>query len=334
MYTDESTCGSVKTVSPHQATDSPRSAGSVMSTSSVPIGWLMVHDGHWHHHIKISDTAVPTVMSSGQAHMPVCSPLTAPQPACVPPQASTRRATPEQPRWVSTCQGQKGSGEKVSEVGVIKQSSSFFTAHGSWVTPKPPRSEHPVARSLISSWPWVWPADLLKAVGLVSGPSGIPAWRPFPRVGMGGTGQLKQDGLTQICTLVEKTLSTWEGLFKEFILNWRIFVLQYCVGFFHIITWISRKYIRVLSLWTTPCSPLPPFQTVTGCCVQLSVWYSTLPLAPYFAYGTVCFQATLSVHLTFSFPAVSKVYSLCLCPYSCPANRFISTIFLDSMYMC
>ena len=33
-------------------------------------------------------------------------------------------------------------------------------------------------------------------------------------------------------------------------------------------------------------------------------------------------------------PAVSTVCSLCLHVYSCPANRFISTIFLDSIYMC
>ena len=33
------------------------------------------------------------------------------------------------------------------------------------------------------------------------------------------------------------------------------------------------------------------------------------------------------------FPIVSKVHSLCLRLYSCPTNRFISTIFLDSTYM-
>ena len=32
-------------------------------------------------------------------------------------------------------------------------------------------------------------------------------------------------------------------------------------------------------------------------------------------------------------PLFPQVFSLCLCLYSCPANRFISTIFLDSIYM-
>ena len=33
-------------------------------------------------------------------------------------------------------------------------------------------------------------------------------------------------------------------------------------------------------------------------------------------------------------PLCPQVHSLHLCLYSCPANRFISTIFLDSIYMC
>ena len=46
------------------------------------------------------------------------------------------------------------------------------------------------------------------------------------------------------------------------------------------------------------------------------------------------FSATLSVHPTLSFPrCVHNVCSLCLSLYSCPANTFISAIFLDSVYM-
>ena len=110
------------------------------------------------------------------------------------------------------------------------------------------------------------------------------------RVGMGGTGQLKQDGLMQIFNLVEKILSTWEGLFKEFILNWRIFVLQYCVGFFHIITWISHKYTCVLSLLNYPRSPTPSVPDCHGvlcgafCVIQhlpisslFRIWHCMLP---------------------------------------------------------
>ena len=33
-------------------------------------------------------------------------------------------------------------------------------------------------------------------------------------------------------------------------------------------------------------------------------------------------------------PAVSQICSLCIRLYSCPANMFISTIFLDSIHMC
>ena len=44
------------------------------------------------------------------------------------------------------------------------------------------------------------------------------------------------------------------------------------------------------------------------------------------------FNATLSICPTLSFPyCVHKYCSLCLCLCSCPANRFISTIFLGSI---
>ena len=44
-------------------------------------------------------------------------------------------------------------------------------------------------------------------------------------------------------------------------------------------------------------------------------------------------NTTLSIHPALSFLTVSTVHSLCLCPYSRPANRVISSVFLDSIYM-
>ena len=46
----------------------------------------------------------------------------------------------------------------------------------------------------------------------------------------------------------------------------------------------------------------------------------------------VCVNATLSVHPSLP-PLGAQVHSLHLHLYSCPPNRFISTIFLDSVYM-
>ena len=54
--------------------------------------------------------------------------------------------------------------------------------------------------------------------------------------------------------------------------------------------------------------PISPLQVVTEPQCELPVSYSKFPLAVYFTYGGVCFQATLSIRLTLSFPT--------LCPQS------------------
>ena len=38
---------------------------------------------------------------------------------------------------------------------------------------------------------------------------------------------------------------------QQFIFNWRIIALRYCVGFCHPATWISHRYTYVPSSWTT-----------------------------------------------------------------------------------
>ena len=57
---------------------------------------------------------------------------------------------------------------------------------------------------------------------------------------------------------------------------------------------------------------------------------------PIYICWCICFHAALSIHPTLSFLPLTLVRkcSLCLCLHGCPANRFISTIFLDSICMC
>jgi len=67
---------------------------------------------------------------------------------------------------------------------------------------------------------------------------------------------------------------------------------------------------------------------------DLPVLYNSFPLTilPMVMYMFQCYSLicpTLSL-LPLLCP---QIYSLCLCLYSCLANRFISTIFLDSIYM-
>ena len=67
------------------------------------------------------------------------------------------------------------------------------------------------------------------------------------------------------------------------------------------------------------------------------VSYTKFPLAPYFinTYGKVCATVLLSQLFLPRPPLLCpKVCPLYLCLLCCPANRIISTIFLDSIYMC
>ena len=79
----------------------------------------------------------------------------------------------------------------------------------------------------------------------------------------------------------------------------------------------------------------PPFQIVTEPLSEFPESYCKFPLAIYFTYGIVNFHVNLSTHLTLSLlPSPHVLRSVfCLFLRCCPENKFISTIFLDSMYM-
>ena len=124
------------------------------------------------------------------------------------------------------------------------------------------------------------------------------------------------------------------------IFNWRIIALQCCAGFWHRTMWISLQYTYVPFFLTLLLIACPPHSTPLG-------YYRVPDWAPYviqqlptsylfYIWWCICFNVALSIHPTLSFPTVSaSLFSTSVSLfYSCPANRFISTIFLDSTYMC
>ena len=86
-----------------------------------------------------------------------------------------------------------------------------------------------------------------------------------------------------------------------------------------------------------PTLPIPPLQVVTEHQADLPVQCSCFPLASCFTFGSVYMSVLLS-HFVPASPSPSpcpQVHSLRLRLYSCPAPRFIRTVFLfDSIYMC
>ena len=99
--------------------------------------------------------------------------------------------------------------------------------------------------------------------------------------------------------------------------------------------WINCKYTCIPSFLNLLPIPPPSHPSRSSqstrlsflCYTATSHYLCVLHMVMYI------FQSTLSIHPPLSFPTVSTVHSLCLCLYSFPANRFIGTIFLDSMYM-
>ena len=122
---------------------------------------------------------------------------------------------------------------------------------------------------------------------------------------------------------------------RFFFFNWRIIALQYCVCFC-CITRIGYMYTYVPSLLNLPyiSNLLPLLQVITEHQAELPVLYGSFPQASYSAHGSV-YEPVL--FFQFVPPSSSlmcpQVHSLCPCLYSSPANRFIGTIFPDSVYM-
>ena len=134
-----------------------------------------------------------------------------------------------------------------------------------------------------------------------------------------------------ICILRPSNISlmcVWHVCF----FNWRMITFQYCVDFCHATWWISHKYTYVPSLLNLalPCTPLDCHRRpdwFPWAHIAASHWLLILHIAVY-----TYVNATLSIHLTISFP--HYVRSVLYVYVSCPATRFMSIIFLDSIHMC
>ena len=84
-----------------------------------------------------------------------------------------------------------------------------------------------------------------------------------------------------------------------------------------------------------PTLPIPPLQVVTKHQADLPVLCGCFPLAICFTFGSIYKSVPLS-HFVPAYPSPSpcpQVHSLCLRLYSCPAPRFIRTIFSSFSFL-
>ena len=78
-----------------------------------------------------------------------------------------------------------------------------------------------------------------------------------------------------------------------------------------------------------PTLPIPPLQVVTKNRADLPVLCGCFPLAIYFTFGSI-YMSVLPSHFIPAYRSHSpcpQVHFLRLCLYSCPAPRFLRTIF-------
>ena len=122
------------------------------------------------------------------------------------------------------------------------------------------------------------------------------------------------------------SLNTLKGLvfFLIFIFNWRIIALQCCAVFC-----VYPFFLKPPPMPT----PIPLLQVITEHRAEFPVLHSSFPRTV--LHTVVSMFPCCSLHS--SHPLLPRlcpqVCSLCLRFHCCPADRFISTIFLDSIYV-
>ena len=129
--------------------------------------------------------------------------------------------------------------------------------------------------------------------------------------------------------------SLFFSIFFKFTVNWRIIALQ-CVLVSAIQHGESAVSIHISTpSWTSlPSHPTPPLVVITDHWSELPVLHSNFPLAVlHMVVYMFQWYSLSSSHPLLPLLFFPQVCSLLLHLCFCPESRFISTLFLDSIYM-
>ena len=124
-------------------------------------------------------------------------------------------------------------------------------------------------------------------------------------------------------------------VFLSFLLNLNCLTM---LCWFLLYNKVNLLYVYIYTFLLGPPSPLsppPPIQVTTEHQAELLAPYNNLLPAICFTHSSVHMSSPVSQFIPSPVPAhVHPSIFLCLCLYSCPVDRSICTIFLDSICMC
>ena len=174
-------------------------------------------------------------------------------------------------------------------------------------------------------------AEDIRDVGLIPGSGRSPGGRSGNPLQYSGLENPMDRGAWQ--AIVHSITKSWTWL-RKLTMHACIISLHYCVHFCCTTKWISYMYTYVPSFLNLSLTPHPTPLGHLENWAELLVLHSSFPLAIHHTHGSVCASMMLSRLIPPSpSPPCPQVCSRRLCLYFCPANRFINTIFLDSIYM-
>ena len=116
----------------------------------------------------------------------------------------------------------------------------------------------------------------------------------------------------------------------HYTFNWRTIVLQRGVGFCYTTTWVSHRYTQAPSLVSLPPTSLPSRLSQSTSFEFPESHTNSHWLCPLHMVIHTFQRCSLSLSPPPS-PLCPQVSSLCLRLHCCPADRFISIIFLSSV---